>query len=642
MATKEEILSALNPEQQSAVTDYEGSMVVEAPPGSGKTHTIVSRCQYMILDGVKPGSILVFTFTRKAANELRERIQEAVGEQAAKAMTISTYHSFCGQLLRKFPTAAGRNKNFTIYDEDDKKNVLEPICKKYQGFKYAQARNYISSFKMNGIRSSDAVRANYNDSFKAIAAKIYEQYDKAMVKCNAFDFDDLPFHAYLLLKNDREALKYVHDKYKYIISDENQDSSKQNIEFSIMLRGEKGNLCVCGDTDQSIYGFRGADVSSVLKATSGPEFKRVYLKTNYRSTQSIVKASLGVIQNNVMRVPKQTDTINEVGKTVTIMHALSDSTESRAVAMEIAHLHDAYSIPYKDIAILCRVQKSTRALENALMSEKVPYSLKGLVPFYSRREIKDIISYLRLLLNDNDEEAYRRAISVPKRGIGATTIARVIEANRKEVENRNLINTYKSLSLTYKIKHGLEEFENDFNKIKEYYKNNSELSDLIQYLLDTTNYLNYLQSTCDNDTDFNERSWNVEELQNISQGYTSIEEFIQNFIIDPDISQIEEDEEQDPDRVNIMTMHSSKGLEFRVVFLYEVNEDVIPHIKSANTQQGIEEERRLFYVAMTRAKKELYIAYADNRSQSDYKPVKAYPSRFIKEIPSTYIRKIFV
>lgn len=643
MATKEEILAELNPEQQSAVTDYEGSMVVEAPPGSGKTHTIVSRCQYMILDGVKPGSILVFTFTRKAANELRERIQAAVGEQSAKAMTIATYHSFCGQLLRKFPELSGRNKNFTIYDEDDKKNVLDPICKQFDNFKYAQARNYISQFKMNGIKSSDAVKTKYSDSFQTIAAKIYEQYDRVMVRCNAFDFDDLPLHAYLLLKNSHDALNYVHNKYKYIISDENQDSSRQNIEFALMLRGENGNLCVCGDTDQSIYGFRGADVISVLKATSGSEFKRVYLKTNYRSTQAIVNASLGVISKNMMRVPKQTDTINEVGKTITIMHALNDSTESRAIAMEIAHLHDAYEVPYKDIAILCRVQRSTRALENALMGEKVPYSLKGLVPFYSRREIKDIVAYLRLLLNSNDEEAFRRIVNIPKHGVGATTIKKIIEANRKNTKaERDLVNIYESLSLSYKIKAGLDEFKNNFNDIKEYYKTYPEINDLIEYIIDKVSYKNYLQSESDNDTDYNERLWNIEELQDISAGYTSIEDFIQNFIVDPDTSKIEEDVEEDPDRVNIMTMHSSKGLEFRVVFLYEVNEDVIPHIKSANTQQGIEEERRLFYVAMTRAKKELYIAYADSRNQSDYKPVKAYPSRFINEIPAAYTKKRFV
>jgi len=251
MATKEEILAPLNPEQKIAASDYDGSMVVESPPGSGKTASIVARCQYMILDGVKPGSILVFTFTRKAANELRERIQAAVGEHAAKEMTICTYHSFCGKLLRHFAEHVGRNRNFTIYDEEDKRGILEPICKKYHNFKYETARDLISRFKEECITSSQAEKEQYTDSFKAVAARIYKEYDKAMSRCNAFDFDDLTFRAYLLLQNSPAALDFVHKKFKYIIQDEGQDNSSQNTAFALMLRGNDGNLCIVMDSDQS-------------------------------------------------------------------------------------------------------------------------------------------------------------------------------------------------------------------------------------------------------------------------------------------------------------------------------------------------------------------------------------------------------
>ncbi len=643
MATKEAILSGLNPEQRQAVIDYDGSMVVEAGPGSGKTHTIVSRCQYMILDGVKPGSILVFTFTRKAANELRERIQDAVGEHAAKEMTICTYHSFCGKLLRHFAEYVGRNRNFTIYDEEDKRGILEPICKKYHNYKYETARDYISRFKEECITSSQAEKETYTDTFKSVAARIYKEYDKAMNRCNAFDFDDLTFRAYLLLKNCKAALDFVHKKYKYIIADENQDSSKQNLEFSLMLRGESGNLCYTGDLDQSIYAFRGARPDKVLETISGKEFKKVYLKTNYRSTQTIVNASSKVIKHNLMRADKKLDTINEFGSKIHLIHAKSDTEESMDLACRIRNLHEVYDIPYNDIAILCRVQRSTRALEEALLSKKVPYRLKGMAPFYSRREIKDIISFLRLLENPQDEEAYRRIVNIPKHNVGKVSVEKILTKARQSDDICDIISVYKGMSLAYKTKIGLEEFENNFNAIRAYAETCNDLGDLIRFIIKTIDYESFLESEYDASFIVEERMWNLEELAAISSQFASIEDLMQNFVIDPD-QQTQEGlaEDSEVDAINIMTMHSSKGLEFRVVFLYEVNEGVIPHALSQSTPQEIEEERRLFYVAMTRAKKELYISYSDERKQSSYKVIHSKPSRFISEIPSVYIEETTV
>ena len=637
--TKEEILATLNDEQKQAVVDYTGSMAVEAGPGSGKTHTIVSRCQYMILDGVKPGSILVFTFTRKAANELRERIANAVGEHAAKEMTIATYHSFCGKLLRHFAEYVGRNRNFTIYDEEDKRGILEPICKKYHNFQYAQAVSYISKFKENCITSSQAEKETYDDSFKAVAARIYKEYDKSMDRCNAFDFDDLTFRAYLLLKNSKEALDFVHKKYKYIISDENQDSSKQNLEFILMLRGENGNLCMTGDTDQSIYSFRGARSDEVLRVISGDDFKKVYLKRNYRSTQSIVNASLGVIKHNLVRADKDLNTLNEQGNQIHLVHAESDTQESRDLALRIRNLHEIHKIPYKDMAILCRVQRSTRALEDALLERSIPYRLKGMAPFYARREVKDIVAFLRLLSNPQDEEAYRRIVNIPKHNVGDATIEKILTKARQNPLSCDIINVYKTMSLAYKTKLGLEEFEENFTKIREYAESCDDLGDLITFIINQIRYHDFLSSEYELSHVVEERMWNLEELAALSSKFVTIEEFMQNFVIDPDQRTQEGlTEGEDSDAVNIMTMHSSKGLEFTVVFLYEINEGVIPHQLSANTPQGIEEERRLFYVAMTRAKKELYISYSDVRKQSNYKVIHSKPSRFISEIPSAYLQ----
>lgn len=637
--TKEEILATLNEEQKQAVINYEGSMAVEAGPGAGKTHTVVSRCQYMILDGVRPGSILVFTFTKKAAGELQERIASAVGEHDAKQMSISTYHSFCGKLLRHFAEHVGRNRNFTIYDEDDKKGVLEPICKKYHNFKYADACSYISRFKEECITSSQAEKEQYTDSFKAVAARIYKEYDRVMSRCNAFDFDDLTFRAYLLLQNSKEALDFVHKKYKYIIADEFQDSSQLNINFALLLRGDNGNLCVVMDSDQSIYGFRGAKSDAVLQTVSSNGFQNVYLKTNYRSTQTIVNASMGVIKHNIVRADKNLDTINETGHKIHLVHAESDTAESRDLALRIRNLHEVQGISYKDMAILCRVQRSTRALEDALLERSIPYRLKGMAPFYARREVKDIVAFLRLLVNRQDEEAYRRIVNIPKHNVGDTTIEKILTKARQNPLPCDIINVYKGMSIAYKTKLGLEEFEENFNAICQYAETCEDIGSLIDFIVKQVRYHDFLSSEYALSNVVEERMWNLEELAALSTKFTSIEDFMQNFVIDPD-QRTEEGltEGEESDAVNIMTMHSSKGLEFRVVFLYEVNEGVIPHQFSIDTPQGIEEERRLFYVAMTRAKKELYISYSDVRKQSNYKVIRSKPSRFISEIPSMYLQ----
>jgi len=642
LATKEEILDKLNSEQQQAVIDYEGSMAIAAGPGAGKTRTIVARCQYMILDGVRPGSILAFTFTRKAANELRERIQDAVGEHAAKEMMIATYHSFCGKLLRKFAASVGRTRNFTIYDDDDKRGVLDPICKKYHNYKYVQACEYISQFKDNGITADQAVQNQYQDSYKAVAARIYKEYETVMAKCNAFDFDDLTFYAYLLLLHDKKALDYVHRQFKYILADEFQDSNWQNIQFMLMLRGDENNLCVVMDDDQSIYGFRGARSDKVLETVQRPEFKLVHLNTNYRSTQMIVKASCDLIQHNLVRVDKELRTSNENGNPITIIHAKSDTYEAQNIALRIRNLHEIDHIAYEDMAVLCRVQRSTRALEEVFlkMNPSIPYQLKGIAPFYARREVKDMIAYLRLLLNPQDVEAFRRVVNIPKHNVGATTIEKILTKARQNEDTYDIITVYRDLSFAFKTKLGLEEFERNFISIRNYAASHKNLHDVIQFIVHTVRYQSYLESEYDASGVVNERMGNLDELAAIASQFTEIEDFMQNFVVDPDPATAEGLKEgEKTDAVSIMTMHSSKGLEFKVVFLFEANEGIIPHQLNLSTPQEIEEERRLFYVAMTRAKEELYISYSDVRKQSNYKPVYSEPSRFIKEIPAIYIKE---
>jgi DNA helicase-2/ATP-dependent DNA helicase PcrA len=486
MATKEEVLARLNENQREAAIHYNGNMCIEAGPGSGKTATIVARCQYMILDGIKPSSILVFTFTKKAANELRERIQRAVGDHAAKEMTICTYHSFCGRLIRKFAQYVGRNHNFSIYDEDDKKSVLAPICKKHANFKYGDACDYISNFKMHNITPSQAVTMQHDSSFARVAARIYQEYDNVMTKCNALDFDDLVFRAYLLLNTFKDVQDFVHKKYQYIICDENQDSSLQNLEFALMLRGDNGNLCLTGDLDQSIYSFRGAMPEEVLRTISGPDFRRVMLGRNYRSTQTIVNGSSGVIKKNVMRNDKYLSTENEIGDPIQIKRFKNTPEEARKIAWKIRELHEANGIAYEDMAILVRLQWHTRELERCLLDLRIPYQLKGLLPFYARKEIKDMTSYLRLIANPNDMDAYARAVCVPKRNIGSTSIEKILQKARQTTDACDIISMYKEVRFTSKIFNACKSFESFINDLRAGTFEN--VGDMLEKIIEDTHY----------------------------------------------------------------------------------------------------------------------------------------------------------
>ena len=585
----------------------------------------------MILDGVKPSSILVFTFTKKAANELRDRIQKAVGEHAAKEMTICTYHSFCGKLLRRFAEYVGRNKNFSIYDEQDKKSVLEPICKSHSNYKYGEACEYISQFKMQNITASQAIQKEYDNSFARVAARIYKEYDDVMAKCNAFDFDDLVFRAYLLLNYHQEARDYVCKQFKYVLSDENQDASIQNMDFILLLKGDNNNLCVVGDTDQSIYGFRGANVAYVLSKVSGTEFQQVRLGRNYRSTQTIVDASAGVIQKNVMRNEKHLFTANEKGEKVHISRFRSTPEEVKKIAWRIRELHQAQHIPYRDIAILVRLQWHTRELERCLLDAEIPYQLKGLLPFYARKEIKDMTSYLRLIINPNDMDAFTRTVCVPKRNIGATTIEKILQKARQTPENCDIISTYREMHFASKIYNACKNFETLITELRETSFGN--VGELVQSIADKTKYFDYLKEEYPDAKEYSERAANVEELIRFCSHYTNVSDFLENFTVDP------EDKESDTnnkDAVNIMTMHGSKGLEFDTVFITSMNDNVCPFIKSKDSLAGVEEERRLFYVAMTRAKKHLFISYATQYGTKGSMGQTAFASRFISEIPEQY------
>ena len=627
MTTKAEILKTLNEQQKDAVVNYYGKVALEAIPGAGKTRSIVARCQYMVLDGILPSKILVFTFTRKAANELRERVTAAIGPDAEK-MTICTYHSFCGKLLRRFANYAGRNSNFSIYDEDDKKSVLDKISQDMVKIPPYVLRNNISNFKLNNLSPAEAIRKNYDEPYKNQSAKLYAKYEEEMVKRNAFDFDDLPYWMYRLSKQYPEVLEYISNLYDFIISDENQDSNAQNLEFILMLGSKCKNIFVVGDTDQSIYGFRGSDIVNVMNTYKKENFNIKYLSTNYRSTKNIVAAADSVIKHNRARIDKESDTINEIGSKIKFGVYNSSAEEALDIAKEIKRLHEECGQPYEDMAILCRVNAQSRSFEETFLHEHIPYDLKGILPFYNRAEIKDILAYLKCVYNPNDLTAFERIVNVPKRKIGATSLKRIL-LQIESVDDIIIMNTdfIDKLKLSKPARANLLGLAKVLLNVREMIFKKEPIINMINYIREAIDYDDYLESENIILGTYLEKKMNLDELARISIGYNDLGEFLAGSVLE------KEDDSSLNKGVNIMTMHSSKGLEFNTVFICGANNSMLPHIMCDN----IEEERRLFYVAMTRAKKDLYITYAKNITDRRGNVHLVDPSRFIKEIPVSYL-----
>lgn len=642
MATKAEILEGLNEQQKDAVVNYHGKISLEAIPGSGKTHTMVSRCQYMIKDGVKPSRILVFTFTKKAAEELRERIRKNIGPDA-DTMTISTYHSFCGKLLRKYSMYANRSNNFSIYDEDDKKEILDKIVSNFfknQSFelKYKQVCKYISDFKTANKSPAEA-KASAENSWEKASAFIYEAYEKEMVNRNAFDFDDLPFHAYRIANKYKEVREELSARYDYIMSDENQDANKQNMDFIILLGSKSGNIMVVGDSDQSIYGFRGADIKNVMETCKRENFETKFLNTNYRSTQTIVRAADDVIKRNKQRIDKDSDTINSVGEKIKVVSCKSAEDEAHFIATSIRYYKERHKYGYKDFAILCRLQRQTRIFEKIFLQEHIPFYLKGVLPFYSRTEIKDILAYIKLAYNPFDLTAFERVVNVPKRGIGKETIKKIllsINSVNDIIEPENI----DKLGITKNAKNGLKEFISIIKRLKTMILEKEKVSEMIEYVKTYTNYLEHLKKESVVPSTYEEKKINISDLIFLAGTFNDVEEFLSQAVLD-DPKKDFKDQEAAGDTVTIMTMHSSKGLEYETVFLPGIGDDVMPATWVEKSADDIEEERRLFYVAMTRAKKNLLISYS--KSNIDLKGTyrrDIEPSSFIKEIPKEYIKEI--
>lgn len=643
MSTKAEILAGLNDQQKDVVINYNGKISLEAVPGAGKTRTMVAAIQYMLKDGVLPSKILAFTFTKKAANELRERVRAAVGVDADKVM-ICTYHSFCGRLLRGCADYAGRTSNFTIYDEDDKKKVLGEIVKQYfksvglDAMKYGIVTSYISKFKADNLSPTEAKIRHNKNSYERACGFIYESYENEMRKLNAFDFDDLTFYAYRIVKSNPEILDAIASRFDYVMSDENQDSNKQNLDFILMLGSKSKNIIMVGDTDQSIYKFRGADVDNVIDVIQKEGFTTKFLSTNYRSTQTIVNAADNVIRHNQNRIIKDAGTINEVGDKIDVVYTHNNASEAEYICKKIKDMTSKNpDLKYNDFCVLGRTQAQLNRVEEQFLLNHIPFRSKGQVPFYCRTEIKDILAYIKFAYNQQDMVSFSRIINVPKRNLGEASLKKL----QKELQYSPLNDIMKtnirlrSIGLTKKGQEGLKDFANVVLEIESMIANNSSPQDVVRYLSNKINYVDYLKDSVKVDGTLEEKLANLHELDLIAGTYSSMEDFLTNSTIDEPNIDLEKGNEVD--KVNIMTMHSSKGLEFPVVFIIGANDESVPFYKSHDDPDAIQEERRLFYVSMTRAEKKLVVTCPRIITGPMEIQKTVMPSRFIKEIPNDYV-----
>ncbi len=636
---------ALNPMQKKAVLQKEGPVLILAGAGSGKTGALTVRIAHMVEGGVKPWNILAITFTNKAAREMKERVDALVGE-AARDIWVSTFHSSCVRILRRDIDKLGYDRNFSIYDADDQEKVIKeafkqlnfPLMDKQFPVKGVMAE--ISRQKEELVSWEDYEKGTDNDPRRIKTAKVYRVYQQILKKSNALDFDDLIYKTVQLFRTCPDVLDRYQEKFRYIMVDEYQDTNSSQYELIRLLAAKYGNLCVVGDDDQSIYGWRGANIRNILDFEKDfPNTVVIKLEQNYRSTKNILEAANSVIHNNVTRKEKSLWTENDTGSIIHVYKADNEYDEARFVAEKIDELVRE-GREYKDFAVLYRTNAQSRAVEDFLVRKTIPYRLFGGVRFYERKEIKDIISYLKILANPSDDIALRRIINVPRRGIGDTSVDKVgVFAAEKN------ISFYEALGRLDEI----TELKSRAKKFREFYElllslmagaKTQSVTELIDAVVTRTGYLQEL---------INEGSDEAKmRIENIDEFVTKAAEYI-NSADDPSLSGFLEDialvadidnYTQDQNTVVLMTLHSAKGLEFPYVFITGMEEGMFPSYRSVmyGGEDEIEEERRLCYVGITRAREELFLSHAKSRMQHGVSQYNA-PSRFLKEIPIDLVEK---
>ncbi|QNS42405.1 UvrD-helicase domain-containing protein [Chryseobacterium manosquense] len=652
-------LKGLNEAQYQAVTTLEGPLMVLAGAGSGKTRVLTMRIAHLITNLVDPFNILALTFTNKAAKEMKERIGKVVGQSEAKSLWMGTFHSVFARILRSEAHLLGFPSNFTIYDSQDSLNVIRKVLKDNNIdadlYKPKKVQSRISNYKNNLITvkayfgNPELIENDERANMKHMGL-IYQKYVEACFKNGAMDFDDLLLRTNELLTRFPEVLAKYQDRFRYILVDEYQDTNHSQYLIVKALASKFENICVVGDDAQSIYSFRGANIYNILNFKKDyPDAVTVSLEQNYRSTQNIVNAANVVISKNVQQFKKNVFSENEEGDKIKVYRALSDADEASFVASNIWEKHNSEQRKFTDFAILYRTNSQTRAFEDALRRKNIPYKVYGGLSFYQRKEVKDLIAYLRILINENDNEALSRIINYPTRGIGETTQNKlVVFADSQNVSVSSVLDNLgiyaPQLGLNNGILTKLSDFwsmikafqvmlktENAYNVAMEVAKR----SGLIKFLKDdqTPEGISRVENIQEL---MNSMQGFIEEQQQIEDGDPSLANFLENIALSADT---QTDKDEQGDQVSLMTIHLSKGLEFPVVHLVGLEENLFPSFMSSSTREELEEERRLFYVALTRAEKQAYFTYAVSRFQWG-KITNAEPSRFLSEMDAQHLEFI--
>ena len=651
--TMEDYLQKLNTEQRLAVQHLKGPLMVIAGAGSGKTRVLTYRIVHLLKSGVNPHNILSLTFTNKASKEMRTRIENIAGQSDARNLWIGTFHSVFSKILRFEAEKLNYPSNFTIYDTDDSKSLVRSIIKELNLdkdiYKVGVIRNRISSLKNNFITP-----AGYNNKAELVQTdkiakrtefgRIYQMYVQRCEKASAMDFDDLLLKTYQLLENHPDVLLKYQEKFKYILIDEYQDTNHVQYLIIKKLAALNENICIVGDDAQSIYAFRGANIQNILNfKVDYPDYKTYKLEQNYRSTSTIVDAANSIIKHNEKQLEKNVWTDNNKGDKIIVVKTGSDNDEGRLVANTISDVQIRQQAHHKDFAILYRTNAQSRSLEESLRKRNIPYKIYGGLSFYQRKEIKDLLAYYRLTINPNDEEAFKRIINYPTRGIGATTIQRLnIFANEHNKSIWEVINHLGEIEIN--INKGTQGKLKEFALMINNFIINSRKKDayiVAEEIAKSTGLFNDLYT--DKSPEGVSRFENIQELLNgikdfsetAEKGVNKLSDFMEDVAL---LTDQDKETEEDFNKVTLMTVHAAKGLEFPYVFVVGLEENLFPSMMSGESQENLEEERRLFYVAITRAEKRLFLSFASSRFKwGQY--TDCVPSRFISELDDSFLEK---
>jgi len=633
--------AGLNPDQLDAVVHTGGPLLVVAGAGSGKTRVLTHRIAHLIDQGVRPSEILAITFTNKAAAEMRERVGALVGPMV-KAMWVSTFHSACVRILRRDAEVLGYPRTFSIYDAADSARltgyVIRDLGLDQKRFAPRTVHGIISLWK-NELVDPEQAKAKATNIFERKQADVYAEYQRRLERAGAMDFDDLLLNVVRLFREHPDVLEHYRQRFTHILVDEYQDTNQAQNEIVLLLTAESGDVTVVGDTDQSVYRFRGADFRNILQFEDAfPEVTTIVLDQNYRSTQTILDAANAVIDHNLERKPKNLWTHIGSGDRIVRYHAEDEGDEAMFVGRTAEQLHRDDAVNWREIAVLYRTNAQSRVIEEAFMRLGLPYKVVGGTRFYDRREIKDAMAYLRAVVNPDDEVSVKRVLNVPKRGVGDTSVARLDEyASAQGTSFFDALCRADEAGLSVPARRGVEAFVELVDRLATLVpaanQEGSDVgpADLLQAALDASGYLAELEA--DDSVEAHGRLENLGELVGSAREFTLLDEFLEQVALVADTDELPEGEN---DQVTLMTLHSAKGLEFPVVFVVGCEEGVFPHSRALTEPTEMEEERRLAYVGITRAMRRLYVSHAWSRmlfGSTQYNP----PSRFVEEIPAELV-----